>query len=191
MRFITFERTAGHCQIDLLTGETLTHALGNYLHCHWNAPIDERGWVESADGFEHPLQFIEREIKADATEDELAVDMDSCITVNEHSFEVRVLAEGALRVSCASVFTSAEPSNVSGEIVNGRMDFVRTHADFDARAFFWYVRDGLLVSFFNLTVTEEGRAFEILARYLIRNDDPWTAVPWVGSYEDLAEQMTN
>lgn len=190
MRFIAFQRTRGHCQVNLLTGETLTHALGAFLMRHWCTVIDDRGWIIGGDGAEHPLQFIEREIKANQEFDELAVDMETCTTLNENSFEVRLLPEIAQDVDCATVLTSAEPAYATGEIVKSRMQFVLDFPNVDARAFFWYLRDGVLATFFTLETGEDGRKLEIIARYQSPPDGPWTAARWTGTYDDLAEQMT-
>ena len=190
MRFIAFERSSGHCSIDLLNGDNLTHALGRYLASRWKLAVDDHGWIRDRAVAEHPLRFVEREIKADPENDELAVDIDTCSTINEHSFEIRVLPEGALAASCATVFTSAEPGYTSGKVMIGRMRFARDYPAVDARAFFWYLRDGVLVTFFRLDSTEEGRKLDVVARYLVGDGDPWTAAPWSGTYEELADRMT-
>lgn len=191
MRFIVFERTAGHCHVTLLRGDTLTHALGAYLAREWKSDIDHRGWIVDDDVPIHPLELIEREYKAHPQFDELEVDQESFATLNEDSFEVRVLPDGALDVNVASVLTSAEPGYSAGEIVKARVAFARDYPNAaDARAFFWYVRGGVIVTFFTLDNGDEGRKMTVIARYLTNGSDPWAVEKWDGSYEALAEQMT-
>ena len=190
MRFLAFERTSGHCQITLLSGQSLTHALAKNLVANWEVMVDERGWIVDGDDCEHPLEFIEREIKADPDEGELAVNIDNCSVVNEHSFEVRVLPDGALDAGYANVFTTAEPGYTAGEVMRACAPFARAFPDVNAHTFFWYLRDGVLVTFYTLEVGEEGRKINIIARYLTKSDDEWSAEPWTGTFEDLAEQMT-
>ena len=190
MRFIVFERSSGHCHITLLTGRTLTDALTNFLAAEHGAQLDDLGNIVEGGVMTHPLAIIEREYKADQDHDELAVDDITAAVLSERSFEIRVLPEGALNVRYASVFTSAEPWYSAGEIATARRKFVHDFPGVEARAFFWYLRNGVLVTFFRIGGTYEDRTMEIYTRYLCPTGNERSVIQWSGSYDDLAEQMT-
>jgi hypothetical protein len=186
MRFIIFERSHGHCHITLLSADTMAAALSGYIAEVMRHPVDTTGYATVDGGSRlHSLEYIEREFKANTDFDELALDEKTGAIINENSFEIRVLPDDALKVNCASVFTSAEPAYTAGEIAIARAEFEGDFGNSNARAFFWYVRNGILVTFH--AIGNSSSTLNVTARYLVTRDG---CRRWSGSHDEIIEAMT-
>jgi len=181
--FIIFRRTSGHCVTWLMRAPSLREALIKYAlkECS-GAELREDGSIAVDDGYSgrtiytHPLACIEGEMKTWSGDD-------------WHGWEVRQLQQEHWDADFAEVFCSENPFDLALYIELSRPLLRQRHPRSRARAFVWYLTDGILVTFYRHARKGRRWPVELLGRYHLPGQKWPEAVEWHGSYEDILEKI--
>jgi phage tail protein X len=199
-RYIIYERDINHTHISMACGNDLREALLNYLTEVHEVRTDQSGMIDwFGTLYKHPLEYIEANLKFNPHLDEIQVQSPSGVILNPNTFEIRYLRGADLDTPASSVFTSADAFSLSGRYNKCRTIFSSIYPDSHASAFFWFLKDGILISFAEPNTDNNMPPYTVLVRYLcLWNNKAFsnTSVPnrvmvenWEGSFNDLEEQM--
>jgi hypothetical protein len=119
--------------------------------------------------YPHPLAYIEASDKA------------------SREWQIRELPERVWTDAVAEVFCGENALDVEVYIEECRPLLRKQHPRSRAKAFIWYVKEGVIVTFFKCKGWYQ---IEVLARYLIPFGlPPGHAQPWSGTYDDLLDML--
>lgn len=201
VHFIIFERTLGHCSVELVQAETLRQALVSYATKVFSAKTDSRGFLTRDEGkhpyYSHPLEFIESNCKATPRYDELQYDSKNKVLLNNSGWEIRSMSQSAWQAQYAEVLCSADPWSIGEYVTLCRSALHQQFPRSRARAFMWYLQDGPLVTFYHKKLDDA--SITIVKRFVI----PWQrqhypnpyvmtaemVQEWQGTYDDLLIQL--
>lgn len=173
-RFLIYTRHGPHPIVCLASAAEPEQALRAYIRQqHPDATLEAGGAVWFRDGrseyrFPHPLAYVEAVEKA------------------SHEWQLREVPEAAFGAELAEVFCGEDADNVEAHLLTCRallrQEFPRSRAP----GFVWYLRDGVLVTFYRRRALWR---IEVLLRYLRRWAGSGEYVPWTGSYPDLLDDL--
>lgn len=158
----------GHAVVHLVEASTPTDALWRYLWRAVDSDIVRRpdGSIEEAGiVYAHPLDLIEAGFK------------------RYGEWQMRLLLEPTPEEPCAEAFCGEDADNVADVIAECRRKFGTKRA----KAFVWYLREGMLVTFYR-----KGKPYRIkvLERYLCSYaGGKITIKPWKGDHKDLMDAL--
>jgi hypothetical protein len=182
--FICFQRTSGHCANWLIRAPSLREALIKYAlkECS-GAELREDGSISVDDGYggktlyPHPLACIESEVKV------------PCGGEDWHGWEIRQLQQAHWDADFTEIFCSENPYDLENYIELCRPLLRQRYPRSRAKAFVWYLNDGILVTFYRPIRKGRPLPIEVLGRYQLTSQKWPEAVEWHGSYDDILEQM--
>ena len=197
--YVIYERDHTHTHLALAHGSDLRSALLNHLAVNHRVYADDDGNIIDTDAaYEHPLEWIEANLKFDSEYDEIQIDPSNGLILIPRKCEVRKVGDTDLTEAAASIFTSADAWNVNDDYTQCRAIFEKEHPDSTAKSFFWHLVDGTLISFAEPSNTSATGHCTIVPRYTrrrIKRTYPETPVDtlvieeWKGTFRDLETQL--
>ena len=99
-------------------------------------------------------------------------------------WQIREVREGAFERPCEEIFCGEHPHDVADYVEWARARLRKEVPRVRVRAFVWYLRSGVLVTFYR-----QPNVFriEVVRRYLVKGRHE--VEPWEGTYADLMDQL--
>lgn len=163
MHYLIFDRYA-HSVVTFVRAEGVAEAMVSYI------ANDDPSFNSGDDPTEHPLAYIESVYK----------------TTRE--WQIRALPEWAWQDAFVEAFCGEEVAGGPSEVIDDcRTVFARDFPRRRARAFVWYLRSGILVTFY-----QKGRRsrIDVLRRYLWSLEgDGHVIQAWNGDYDEIIDAL--
>lgn len=178
--YVIFFRTYAHCAMFFVHAASLVEAMVIYSIQYKGVELLENGSLKSGDGwggdviYSHTLECIESEERADGW--------------NGNSWEIQELKDTDWNTPFAEAFWSNDPDDIKTWIEMARPIFRAAFPKSRAKAFVWYLKEGILVTFHRRKSPTRRWPIEIMARYLLPWKDKDRVQPWHGTYDDILAQ---
>ena len=176
MKYYIVTSTGGHPELDLILAETLQEALRQYA-VHWLASVD-------SDGSLYVVSNMRKDIKY--SHDLEAIEFSEKIYDNE--WTISKLDDDAFSTDIQCVYRGIPQAEKEKYVKLCRKSVGKTTRLF-RKAFLWYLRSGVLVTFFRTRSYAMVFPNNLMQRYLVEPGDPPVVREWSGSYDDILQDM--